>query len=401
MRLFKIRAGVPFALWWVALLHAPTVLADALSACAQHTGFEGVQTPPPQTAIVQIPQGDRLYIYKKPSSLCASSDDVACEHKSYIISGNAVAVGKTCGKWTYIKYRGDKKSTTGWVSSSGLYSSPDLQRDQNNYYFALTRGRGTPVCDAFLKRLNKTYFQYPPYCGIPEDDSVSGFLKLNRRMLSFKEARLLFSQIHWFSSTGAQSQGTPGDKRDDDLFDTRYRGAGGFYSTPAWRYDPPVDIDNDGHSDDIVVWQEAARTMTNTCGVRLSTGIGDYWRVGQQAFVMRGDGLYVDEGRTRSLFYRPPYNYHYKNGKVDTDFVPITLTTDIFKYRELFYFAGFYDAQEEVHGDLEGNRARQSNNKNAPFSSGLANTLAVFLRRDGKTTPICEYEVKAQQAGDE
>ena len=57
----------------------------------------------------------------------------------------------------------------------------------------------------------------------------------------------------------------------------------------------------------------------------------------------------------------------------------------VFPYRDLYYFDTFYDwGSPVVDGDFEDKRKG---------SSRLPNTLAVFLRKNGKTAPVCEYHV--------
>lgn len=60
------------------------------------------------------------------------------------------------------------------------------------YHFDLTKGKGKPVCEAYLQRLNQTEFFSPPYCGRPESTLVPGFALLHRRLLSIAEYRALF-----------------------------------------------------------------------------------------------------------------------------------------------------------------------------------------------------------------
>lgn len=370
---------------------------DAPVSCTdQKSSFDRFESL--QYAMVKKSPGNRVYIHPEQPSKCPAPDAGDCAGKAYVVVGDRVALGKSCGSWTYIRYKGEKSATFGWVDSDSLSPEPAFevddrafQMDDRPYVFELTRGRGTAVCDAFLNRLNHSYYQYPPYCGIPESDSVPGFARLNRKMLSVKQAQLLFSPVYWFEGTGARSQGTPGKNQDINLFAMGYRVLG-HYSAPVWRYQPPIDIENNGHPDDVVIWQGIGKTTGYFCGQRFN--VGDYWRVPQRAFVMTDDGIHVDEEKTRQIFYRPPYTARYPNGTTSTYLVPIGLTADVFEFMNLFYVAAFYDSHEGSHGDFEGNRKWQIDSKTT-FASGLGNTLAVFLRKDGKTTPICEYDMRS------
>src|ERR1700722_643360 len=118
----------------------------------------------------------------------------------------------------------------------------------STYHFALTKGHHLPVCEAFLKRLNAAQSPKTPYCDIPEDDSVPGFTKLNRVSLSADEVTRLWSHIFWF--TKAQDESIT--RKDEPSVNVA-----SLLGTDllAWRYDPPVSLNNDGQPDNVVMWQ--------------------------------------------------------------------------------------------------------------------------------------------------
>lgn len=133
-------------------------------------------------------------------------------------------------------------------------SSPEP--NQRHFLFALKKGGGEPVCEALLQRLNQTVYQDPPYCGIPEDDSVPGFTELPRKQLSYAEGRRLYAEIEVFSDTGGHPLKGKEPPGEEELWNTRYRGTkGGWEVVPAWRYAKPLDIENNGKPDNVVVWQ--------------------------------------------------------------------------------------------------------------------------------------------------
>jgi hypothetical protein len=67
------------------------------------------------------------------------------------------------------------------------------------YRFHLIHGKGVPVCEAFLKRLEVAKFSNPPYCGIPESASVPGFSVLHRLSLTEKEVVDLAPRVAQFT----------------------------------------------------------------------------------------------------------------------------------------------------------------------------------------------------------
>src|ERR1700675_1921036 len=68
--------------------------------------------------------------------------------------------------------------------------------------FRLTRGHALQICEAYLKRLNRTAYQEPPYCGRPENDQIPGFERLQRVALAPEEIVGLYGQIGAFMLSG-------------------------------------------------------------------------------------------------------------------------------------------------------------------------------------------------------
>ena len=242
--------------------------------------------------------------------------------------------------------------------------------------FSLTKGAGVPVCDAYLKRLNLDTSATPPFCDRPEDDRVPGFKILNRVSLSVAQAMTLGQQIHNFTMHGNQDQSNRGRKF---ITRTTLKLELG-HDIRAWRYEPRVDIDNDGQPDDVVVWHGYG---ASTGLYRCKTGPGDLrWRQTQIAYVVTPDLARIDEAKTREIFGFPRGAYPIiQNGKTTgftKAFRPIGRTIGIFEYDSHYYFDTFFDS----YGDFQGKR------QNAP---DIANTLGVFLRRGGVTKQICEY----------
>ena len=384
----------------VALLMAWLGAVQANSAdCANpQVHFDGVK--PLTYAVVNRGSGESLPIHPVHPSKCSSLNEQACKGKAYILPGDAVAIGAQCGAWDYVQYIGAKRITVGWVESQRLMkrlpknlreqSRPkevvtpesEMDVDKSVYHFELKNGGGTPVCEALLQRLNQTHYDAPPYCNIPEDSTVPGFEGLKRKTPSEREQRRMFNHAEVFSSTGGSLQ----DYADEnELYATRYTGAGSPYSKAVWLYETPLDMENNGHPRRILVWQGLGRLL-GPCGTRVSPSSDGYWRVAQQAFVLSGNTDRIDEDETRALFYRPR-----ERPKVVGDvYTPIGLTTSIFKYGGTYYFGGFYDAYSGLDGDFNGER-KWKNNRETTFSSGLGNTFDLFLRKDRKTSLVCDY----------
>lgn len=59
-----------------------------------------------------------------------------------------------------------------------------IRKEPGYHKFILTKGKGVEVCETYVKRLNKTWFEKLPFCDRPENTDVPGFEKLNRVALT-------------------------------------------------------------------------------------------------------------------------------------------------------------------------------------------------------------------------
>ena len=137
----------------------------------------------------------------------------------------------------------------------------------------------------------------------------------------------------------------------------------------AWRYDPPVDIDNDGTPDNIIIWNRGRFSCGSVNQDSPYPAHSSY-----TANILDEQNQSIDEERTRELFEHPMGWFEIKS----ENFRYIGMSMGIFAYQGVFYFDTFYDGW----GDYEG---RHRNSRE------MASTLAVFLRKDKKTEQLCEY----------
>jgi len=279
---------------------------------------------------------------------------------------------------------------TDTVKQGAKDNSPNDQR----YSFVLTKGNGVPVCDAYLERLNTSTYEKPPYCDRPESDVVKGFTKLNRVPLSPADVHDLFPIVSTFLGLANQKNLDWADmnlqKRLTQTGQSRLTEAGskslqmdldGGWAK-MWRYEPPIDIDNDGVPDNVEVWhgsivrgvggRQCGESMTD-----IRPGLTSL-RQPQIAFVVAGSNDRLDVTKTRKVFEHPARVYHLDSGNFASKFRPIGNSIDIFKYQNMYYFDTFFDHW----GDFENKR------KNDRVA---VNSLAVFLHKDGKTSQVCEY----------
>ena len=233
-----------------------------------------------------------------------------------------------------------------------------------------------PVCEAYLQRLNTTEFHNLPACGRPENNDVPGFTWLNREWANVEESRPLSDQsiIGFLTNT----------KPEPDV-------APEFGPFSSFRYNPPIDIDNDGVADNVLVTNYDLRKNPE-CG---NPSRGEFRSRGsQQAVILTPDETHIDRPKTIGVFGRskpvirnaglPVQNF------VGEMFWPIGQYVSIFKYRNLNYFDTFYDTRGL--GYFDGKSTKLTDPK-------LNNTLAVLLNRRGQTEEICTYYLMDDKQG--
>jgi hypothetical protein len=255
------------------------------------------------------------------------------------------------------------------------------------YRFHLAKGQGVAVCEAYLERLNTTNYQDPPYCDRPENDAIAGFARLNRVPLSAETVQALLPRVQGFTEQSNQDLGeiiNAGRQRDGLPFSQPLSDVKNHLGRDikVWQYDPPVDIDNDGVPDNVVVWHGfGASGGTGRCGRENPYG---KWRERQSqiAYVLTTNNERIDVFKTITIFGHPSGGYRIPDesgrGTPISAFRPVGREIGIFKYQDRYYFDTFFDSW----GDFQNQRGK---------SADIFNTLAVFLRQGGKTQQVCEY----------
>jgi hypothetical protein len=252
------------------------------------------------------------------------------------------------------------------------------------YHFRLTRGKELPVCTAYERLLNAATYIPSPFCNRPTSGDVPGFEPLAPVLLSVQRMIELFPYIQLFNGTRLAGKAVQSLLPPDRI--EKLRGRTIF----AWGYEPPVDIDNDGRPDNIIIWKGSPVSggdSTWECGgqPRGDRPPPEGFRMEQYAYALTEDGAAVNVGKTIAIFGHPKRDDRYKDpGKMiqSPDFVPIGPHIGIFRYQHRYYFDTFYASG---YGDLEGNRKGRQK---------LDNTLAVFLRQKEVTKSVCEYQLK-------
>lgn len=256
--------------------------------------------------------------------------------------------------------------------------------------FWLTYGKGVKVCDAYLERLNRSAYKHHPKCDRSENDEVPGFRDLNRKILGAEELQPFWASIESFIETGNPERWKAADESDrrlgrplqfgDRENQLRRLRAETFYRRP-FGFEEPVDIDNDGVTDPVVIWR------SGNCARFGPVDKMFYWDSIPIVLNAAGDGPDVE--RTRQLFGHPWGGYRLSSGKMAREFRPIGRSMGIFQFDGTYYMDTFIDASE----DFNGNR-RDAPAPGQPLPARepeIDKSLAVFLRRGNETKQVCEY----------
>jgi hypothetical protein len=350
--------------------------------------FDGLN-PPLQYGKVSGDPGAHIALHPQDPDLCSASD--GCTGRAYLIPGDVVAVAKACGGFTYVQYIGIQKITTGWIESQHLIGITAVRNRGNDQpHFTLSKGRGLPVCEAYLQRLNQTAFgSYAAYCGRPENGDVPGFTSLHRISVPTAENNRLRNLLYTIIEPRVAIA---------PEYDKQMNAHGGTYIGPlqafpsapenvqlsSWRYEPWIDINNDGKPVNVLIWNEDTLQQPS-CS---HPGNGQ-----QIAVVLTADGSRIDQAKTMEIFGHPDGGYYIpkelqiQEGPYGVPFLKsfriIGESYSIFEYRNLYYFDTFLNA-DVSQGDFKDER------KGDPK---LNDSLGVFLRQNHKTQQVCEFHV--------
>jgi uncharacterized protein len=247
--------------------------------------------------------------------------------------------------------------------------------------FRLTRGQGNNVCEAYLRRLEEGGFARDPRCSRFESNPVPAISGVARVQLRPEEIQPFWTSVRSFLMRGDPDR----YRRDDEArsarglparYGDRSRQLELIYADDnlrVFRFDPPIDADNDGTPDPVVLWQDG---QCGDFGTDPSHAQFRAWEAIPVVLNAVGDGPDVE--KTRRLFGHPAASGQRAPGEQSTAFYPIGQNMGFFKYEGVYYFDTFFDG----FGDFEGKRGGD------PKS---ADRLGVFLVRKGAASQVCEY----------
>jgi hypothetical protein len=352
-KVFRVRAGmaaVVCVLLVVAIVGAASesrgAVADGTAACVvSAVAFDGSVAL--HYAKVRAAPGVRPKLANAHPSKCGGNLP-SCGGTVEMAAGDDIAIGKTCGDFSYVEHFGKDRVSVGWVPTDSLVPSRMSEpyddgepggRDPPSYvtpwriHVALKQGKGVPVCEAYVQRLNQSLFHEPPFCGRPENDGVPGFSRVKKVPRTSAEVNALYPQVmNLFGKEGIYTASTgPGliwrspspqmagvAAEPDPAFmpksflSEKERGISDADKVAVWTFEPPLDLDGDGMPDYILVWRGFPPVWNVdhyddllTCGIQSGRRVEPVSEAHQYPFVLSQSGKEVDVERTRGLFESP------------------------------------------------------------------------------------------------
>jgi hypothetical protein len=289
--------------------------------------------------------------------------------------------------------------TTSWTCSSQDTRIPIAGSE-----FAIKLLKGSePICVDYTRRLRETLLRRNrellkgavlnnPHCDRGEVEAPGVFGRLERIPLAVAEVLRLQPQVWAFQMSPTSPL--------PDLASEKIAGAGPPYPAGSaaarqwsaiqehdsylyYRFDPSVDIDNDGSPDDVIVWKESG----GICGEVYEGNEPAIFKT--QLLVLTKDGR-LDAGRTLKIFGHPkgstlaffnPKDPKHPNERTTTEFRGIGESFGVIEHKGAFYFDTFY----ADGGDLSNRRDGWPN---------YLDILAVMRNDRGANKLVCEILVK-------
>jgi len=319
--------------------------------------------------------GSDLQVHTSASTGCAHQNGVACRAGIALKPGDVLAIGATCGNGDYVQQMASDRVDVGWIDDSGptgkspLVLKPGSRQEEDGLAFRLTRGKGVPVCEAYLQRINAQPSDRSPYCGFPEETRVPGFGHLTREWMNWTDIKNVDDDLSLFVGQGRIST----DHRKTPVL---YRAPPGVY-----RFRGGVDIENNGQPDNVLMWSFEGRNAY-TCGQYFGT-VPEMDKHGSVGVILAADGKSIDVERTGRVFGSRHGGYdvtagHPPRREFQSSYTPIGLGYTLFEYRGVYYYSTF----QSMWYDFDDTQSRASKDEDI---------LGVFRSKGGVTTKVCEF----------
>lgn len=314
-------------------------------------------------------------LYETHPAICPPEQE-HCKSPSRLKPGDEVAVGAVCGKWSYVQYLGDKQVLNGWVDSASLskpvfaVTSREIHETESGMrpLFTLNRGRGLPVCEAYLQQINQAKYRTYPECGMPHGPRIPGMSSLNHVWVSKGDIENIDGNIINFIS-----QGTPESSHGKTQMPP------GDYESMSYRFDQKIDVENNGRADNVLMWNHDNRNLP-ICG-NYSASSPEPIKFGAIGIILGDDGNSIDIKKTEAVFGNRRGGIEINGGHgryFVSRFAPVGYSYNIFEYRSLIYYSTF------LSGNYDFDRS-------ADQSRRIGDVFGVFLHKNEITRLVCEY----------
>lgn len=232
-----------------------------------------------------------------------------------------------------------------------------------NNEFTLVNGYDVKVCKSYLNRLNQVLFENKsqPYCGRPEVKENNNFANLKRVYLSAQEIYKIYDRVISFKGTSNQMY-AENIRKSSYLYPSKQKSINSIKHKQrlkrlyVWRYDPMVDIDNDGELDNVVIWD---RRHKRSCG--------------SVAYIFDKQTDFINESKTLEVFGHPNQIRPKIPKSKQFRFLNDESSVGVIKYKGKTYFDTFPGIGT------------------ANSKAGKNIDLRVYLRENNQTEIICEY----------
>lgn len=152
------------------------------------------------------------------------------------------------------------------ISQAAVGTALEAKRGDSLEHLVLVEGKECAICTAYLRQLKQVTLKKPLLCGRPISESFEGIEKPSRVFLSAEEIYPIYAKIKNFLRRGDQNYTWSSFNSKTGSFETVsselptsekeaiewLRRSVGTNQLKVWKFQPPIDVDNDGQVDNVV-----------------------------------------------------------------------------------------------------------------------------------------------------
>jgi ankyrin repeat protein len=119
----RLLSNFVFLLPFIAASFSAYASDASLPECAHWTNAFVFTEFMPHAKVVGT-QGQRLFMFRQNPQVCDHNKLESCDTNRYVLTGDRVTIGHTCGKWAHVQFQSRRKASVGWVEYARLKSVP-------------------------------------------------------------------------------------------------------------------------------------------------------------------------------------------------------------------------------------------------------------------------------------